>query len=156
MEMGKITLLGSSDVENRIDLLRALFDQSDGSLKHVADWRQRNMNVALIIFLGLLGFGIQQDELVYQLSSSISVFIIMSVFAFWDRKLHKSSHVLHATRDTFGILMSQVINNPDQDISYHRYRSDCEKDAEWFSFQPIIYYLLILSGLVSFFAFLFL
>lgn len=154
--MDEITLLGKSDTKCKFEFLHDLFDQSDKSLKHVSHRRQINMNYALVIFLGLLGFGLKDDELIIKLFSSISIIIIMSIFCFWDRRLHKSSHVLLATRDTFGILISQMINNPGQDITFSRYRDDSGKEAEWFSFQPIIYYLLILCGFLSALGFLYL
>lgn len=152
--MDKITLSQKSDLQDRIALLKAFFDQSDVSVKHVTNWRQRNMNVALVVFFGLLSFGIKQEELSYQLYSSISIIAISSIFTFWDRNLHKQSHVLLATRDSFGELMAQIINNPDENLSFYRYRFECEKEAEWISFQPVVYYLLILSGILSIFAFL--
>jgi len=52
-------------------------------------------------------------------------------------------------------MSAEVLNKPTKDISFPRYRADSEKDAEWFSFQPVIFYALVLGGLLSFLMFLF-
>ena len=148
--MRDITLLGSSDVEHRIDMLSLLFNQAQEKINHIDESRQRNMNYALVIFVGLVGLGIGLDNRVYQLFISAIISIVMFVFCLWDRRLHKISHGWQSSSFTFCRKIGEVINSPDQDITFPRYRADAEKRAECFSFRPMIFYALVLGGFISF------
>ena len=154
--MTEITLLGSSDIEHRINILSILFKQAEEKINHIDESRQRNMNYALVIFAGLFGLGIGLDNLAYQLYISTTILVVMLIFCFWDRRLHKISHGWQSTSRAFCSIIASVINCPDQDISFLHYQSDGEKSAEWKSFQPMIFYTLVLGGLISFFIFPFL
>lgn len=154
--MSQIRLLGSSDSERRLQFLSLLLSQAEESAKHIDESRHRNLNYALLIFAGLFGLGIGVSNLVYQLSISVAIVIVMSIFCFWDRRLHR---IMHGWRSSASILRSkitEVINHPDQDIEFSHYRIEGEKKAEWFSFMPVIFYILVLGGLVSFLVFRFL
>ena len=152
--MSEITLLGSSNIEHRLQILTALYSQAEEKINHIDESRQRNMNYALVIFAGLFGLGIGLNNVVYQLYISTAIFIVMCIFSLWDRRLHKFSHGWQSSSSTFCVKISEVINSPDQDITFLRYQVDGEKKAEWFSFQPMIFYALVLGGLISFFIFL--
>jgi hypothetical protein len=151
-----ITLKGSSNIEYRLRFLSALLSQSEEKINHIDQSRQTNMNYALIIFAGLFGLGIGLEDIFYKLSISTAIFVLMGVFCFWDRRLHKISHGWQCSSTTFCEITSNVINNPKKNFSFPRYREDCEKKAEWFSFQPVIFYALIFGGLISFPLFYFL
>jgi hypothetical protein len=153
--MKEMTLLGSSDSKQRIDFLTTLLNQADEKVKHIDDRRQTSLNYALAIFAGLIGLGIGLNNLSYRLYISVSLFLIMFLFSLWDRRLHKASHGVQASRATFSEKILEMINNPKKDITVPTYRSDCEKNAEWFSLLPTIFYILTLCGLISFFLFLF-
>jgi len=152
--MSEITLRGSGNVEHRLKILSALYSQAEEKINHIDESRQGNMNYALVIFAGLFGLSVGLNNRVYQLYISITIFIVMCIFCLWDRRLHKISHGWRSSSSTFCQTISEVINNPDQDITLPRYRADGEKKAEWFSFQPMIFYALVLGGLISFFIFL--
>jgi hypothetical protein len=70
--------------------------------------------------------------------------------------LHKISHGWPSSSSTFCKTISEVINSPDQDITFPRYRADGEKKAEMVAFQPMIFHALVLGALISFFIFFFL
>jgi hypothetical protein len=152
----EITLLGSSDIEHRINVLTTLLDQAEDKVNHIDESRQRNMNYALVIFAGLVGLGVGLNDLAYQLYTSVTLFVVMSIFCLWDRRLHKISHGWQGSSATFCREIGEVINKPDQDIAFPRYRADAEKRAEWFSFQPMIFYALVFGGVATFLMFLFL
>jgi len=154
--MTDITLLESSDIEHRIGILSILFNQAEEKIRHIDESRQRNMNYALVIFAGLFGLGIGLDNLVYRLYISTTIFIVMLIFCLWDRRLHKISHGWQSSSFTFCRKIGEAMNNPDQDISFPRYRADAEKRVEWRSFQPMIFYALVFGGFISFFIFFFL
>ncbi len=147
--MKEMTLKGSGNIKYRIDFLMALFNQADEKIKHIDDRRQRNLNYAMIIFAGLSGFAVGLDNLAYRLYITIALSLTMLVFCLWDRRLHEASHGLQASLVTFREKIQQIINNPGKNTEFSAYRSDCEKDAEWLSFLPMIYYLLIISASLS-------
>lgn len=147
--MKEITLKGSSNIDQRLDFLTTLFNQANDNIKHIDDRRQTSLNYALAIFAGLLGLAIGLDNFVYQLFISIALSLIMLIFCLWDRRLHRASHGIQASRITFREKIQELINNPRKEIEFPAYRSDRENDAEWLSFLPIIYYVLIVSALLS-------
>jgi len=152
--MNEVTLLGSSDIEHRLQFLSTLLIQAEEKINHIDESRQRNLNFALIIFAGLFGLGIGLNNLVYKLSISTAIFILMCIFCLWDRRLHRISHGWQSARSTFCASISEVINTPKKDITFPRYRADGERKAEVFSFQPIIFYALVVGGLISFAVFI--
>ena len=151
-----ITFNGSDDIEYRLQFLSTLLVQSEEKINHIDQSRQTNMNYALLIFAGLFGLGIGLENIIYKLSISTALFIIMLFFCFWDRRLHKVSHGWQYTSSFYCKIISDVINEPKKKISFRRYLKDYEKKAEWFSFQPMIFYTLVIGGLISFPLFYFL
>ncbi len=154
--MRQITLKGSSNIEHRLDFLMTLLKQADEKIKHIDDRRQTSLNYAMAIFAGLLGLAIGLNNFAYQLYISIALSLIMFIFCLWDRRLHKASHGLQASLITFREKIQETINSPRKNTEFPAYRSEYEKNAEWFSFLPIIYYVLIVSALLSSIIFFFL
>jgi hypothetical protein len=113
------------------------------------------MNYALLIFAGLFGVGVGLDNMVYKLAISTAIVLLMCIFCLWDRRLHKISHGWQSSNKTYCEMSAEVINKPTKDISFPRYSTDNEKNAEWFSFQPVVFYALVLGGLLLFLIFLF-
>jgi hypothetical protein len=150
-----ITLIGSKNIEHRVKFLSELLSQSEEKINHIDKSRQTNLNYALLIFAGLFGLGVGLNNIVYKLAISTVIALLMCIFCFWDRRLHKVSHGWQSTNKTYCEKSVDVINNPTKDITFPRYRTDSEKNAEWFSFQPIIFYALVLGGLLSFVIFIF-
>jgi hypothetical protein len=147
--MKEMTLKGSSDIKYRFDFLMALFNQANDIMKHIDDRRQTSLNYALAIFAGLLGLAIGINNLIYRLYITIALSLIMLIFCMWDRRLHKANHGVQASLRTYREKIQELINNPSKDLEFPTYRLDHEKDAEWFSFLPIIYYVLIVSAVLA-------
>jgi hypothetical protein len=150
-----ITLAGSKNIEHRLKFLSELLSQSEDKINHIDKSRQTNMNYALLIFAGLFGVGVGLDNMVYKLAISTAIVLLMCIFCLWDRRLHKISHGWQSSNKTYCEMSAEVINKPTKDISFPRYSTDNEKNAEWFSFQPVVFYALVLGGLLLFLIFLF-
>ncbi len=127
----------------------ALYNQANTVIKNIDDRRQTSLNYAMAIFAGLLGLAIGLNNLAYRLYLTIALSLIMLMFCMWDRRLHKASHGVQASLMTFRENIQELINGPSKNLEFPTYRSDREKDAEWFSFLPIIYYVLIISALLA-------
>lgn len=153
--MKEIVLSGSSDQKLRVDILSSLLTKAREKINHIDELRQRNLNYALIIFVGLFGIGMGVKNLEYKLFVSASIFLLMLIFASWDRRLHKINHGWRKTSSTLCQKICEIVNNPTQDISFRLYYKNGEKIAEWFGFLPVIFYALVLGSLISYFIFTF-
>ena len=80
---------------------------------------------------------------------AIALLVIMIVFCLLDRRTHTYIHGWRATEKQFMELLSNLINKPEEDVSYLRYIKEGEKTAELFALQPIIYYLLDASAIIN-------
>ena len=149
-----ITLVGSKDVEHRLKFLSELLKESEDKINHIDKSRQTNMNYALLIFAGLFGIGVGLDYIVYKLAISTAIVLLMCIFCLWDRRLHKISHGWQSSNKTYCEMSAALINSPTKEISFPRYRKDSEKKAEYFSFQPVIFYVLVLGGLLTYILFI--
>lgn len=146
-------LLGSDDTENlklRISFLTKELESAEKKEIHINEIRQANMNYALIIFAGLFTFGLGLLTGLLLVTSSLSLFLLMTAFCFMDRRYHQYIHGWRKTQKIIENKISVLINNPKRDIEFPRYYIEGEEEAENFSMQPIIYYLLILGGLIHF------
>ena len=142
-------LLGSSDINHRIEFLTNLYNKAGEIMLHLDKLRQRNMNYALLIFGGLFGLGIKIDGLTSKVTLSSLITIIMIIFTLWDRQIHRYRHGWESTRSTFYRKIGEIINDHAIDLEIEQYRVSGEKKAEWISIQPIIFYFLILGGILS-------
>jgi len=152
--MGTI-LKGTGCQEKRIELLTTLLTKAREKTDHIDEIRGRNMNYALLIFAGLFGVGMAVEHVLYQFSISTAIVSIMLIFTFWDRRLHKINHGWRRTGSLYCEKITEIINDPGKDVSFCQYYFEKKKKVEWFGFQPIIYYLLVLGGVSSHFIFSF-
>ena len=147
--MEEITLSGKSDIKERLEILSDLFKNAQEKVHHITDIRQRNMNYSLLIFAGLFSIGIKLNDITAQLILSITLTLIMLIFCLWDRQLHKYSHGWQKSSYTFYKKQIKIINNHENDVKFYRYDRKGEKTAQLKSFQPIVYYLLVVGALLS-------
>ena len=151
--MNDITLKGTSDLGHRIELLRMLYDKAVEKVNHSDMFRQRNMNYSLVIFGALMTVGIKLDDLLSRAIVSGTLLALTIIFCLWDRRWHKTKHGWDRSSRMYHTKLEELVNNPTNDTVYRRYYEDGEKSAEWFSFQPIVFYFLIVASIVSFFLF---
>jgi hypothetical protein len=151
-----ITLSGSDDKENirnRIAFLTSLLNNSEEKRNHLDELRQKTMNYALLTFAGLFGFGLTLSTRFNSFYISIPLTLIMIIFCLLDGRLHKVGHGWQYSLRIFIEKMSEVINYPTKDITFLTYSVEGEKGAELLGFQRVIFYLLVLGGILSFFVF---
>lgn len=147
-----VELKGSEDENNtqqRINYLSLLLNNAVENNNHIDKLRQNYLNFALLIFAGLFGFG----SSLFSKTEHLFIFyipipLIMSVFFLLDRKLHKLSHGWSHLRKVFTKKISELINKPTEDISFYRWYPESHKYAKWYSLQSIIYFALIVGGII--------
>ena len=150
MEVQKITLSKSADKSLRIQVITILHEKSEGKVFHADTFRQRNMNYALVIFAGLIAAEIKLGNEIphYILSSTLT--ILMVIFAIWDRRWHMIKHGWDATAAAAYDNLAKLANNPEQDLTFFTFEKKGEKTAEWNSWQPIVFYFLVVASGASF------
>lgn len=151
--MIEITLKGTSDLDHRIELLRMLYNIAIEKVNHSDMFRQRNMNYSLVIFGALMAVGIKLDGLLSRAIVSGTLFVLTVIFCLWDRRWHKTKHGWDHSGRIYYKKMEEMVNEPSKDIGYKQYYVEGEQSAEWFSFQPIVFYFLVVASLSSFFLF---
>ena len=81
---------------------------------------------------------------------SATLLIFMLIFCIWDRRWHKIKHGWQATAKDAYCNICELVNNKEQDIFMPLYKSSSERNAEAFSWQPIVFYFLVLGTALSF------
>jgi len=148
-----ITLKASVDINRRIETLTLLFNKAEAKVNHADMYRQRNMNYCLVIFAGLIALGVNLNEYIAQVIISSTLLVFMLIFCIWDRRWHKVKHGWQGTAVTAYRNICNLTNNNDVEISFYLYEVDYEAKAEFDSWQPIVYYTLLASSLLSFLLF---
>ena len=151
--MKEITLKGSSDIGQRIELLSMLFSKAEEKVRHSDTFRQRNMNYSLVTFGAFMALGIRFDPFISRGILSGTLFVLMVIFCSWDRRWHKTKHGWDYSSRVYFQKMQEMVNDPDQDISFKLYYLEGEQSAEGSSFQPLVFYFLIVASVISFFLF---
>lgn len=147
--MTTITLKGTADFSSRIQLLRDLHDSTAEKVNRTDSIRQNNLVLATAVFAGLMSFALTLHNWSSQCVVSAALFVLMTILCLWDRRWHKTKHGWDETRKTAYAMMAQLINSPTDDVTFPRYDSDGENDAQWGSLLPMIYYLMILGATAS-------
>ncbi len=149
--MKEYILKGSSDKENidrRIAFLTKLYEKADEKGTHLSELRQKSMNYALVIFAAMFTFTMKFSDGFYSIFVSLALLCTIFVFCGLDRRFHQYIHGWRGTKTSFMERITNVINDPGQDIKFQRYWKEGEKTAEIKSLQLIIFYFLIFAGCV--------
>ena len=127
-----------------------LLSNAEIKANRLAELRQKNMNYALLTFAGLftVSLGLFDSNELYSFLASVALFVMMIIFCWGDRRLHKYIHGWRQTRKDFVKLLTELINDPTKDVTFMRYNRQGERGAEVFSIQPLIFYLLVIGGAV--------
>lgn len=150
-ETKEIKLTKVADLEKRIQILTLLFNKAEAKVTHADTFRQRNMNYALAVFAGLIAIRLKLQGIGAQYILSVTLLILSGIFCIWDRKWHKTKHGWDSTSRNCYEKLVTLVNNPDQDVLFLRYDSAGEHTTEWTSWQPIVFYFLVLGSIASFF-----
>ena len=137
--------------QTRIDFLTNMLNNSEAKMNHIDGLRQRNMNIAAIIFAAMCTFAFQSSGRAFRPLSFIALVLIMVVFSLLDRRLHRFQHGWRKTRLRFVEALRYVINDPNCDVTVQRYYEEGEREAEPFALQPVLYYILTLAAAGSLF-----
>jgi hypothetical protein len=149
--MQQITLAKSADPQRRIDAIQLLVRKAEDKVIHADTFRQRNMNYALVVFAGLIGLRSNVHDATNQVVISTTLLVLSIVFCVWDRRWHRVKHGWDSTGKACYNCIVQLTNDPNQDVSFPAYDSKAEQGAEWRSWQPVVFYLLVAASVGSFF-----
>jgi hypothetical protein len=148
--MSEITLSKSADKSVRIQVLTMLYEKAEGKVFHADTFRQRNMNYALAIFAGLIAAELKLGNQVPHYILSATLTILMTIFTVWDRRWHKTKHGWDATSRACYRNLAKLTNNSEQDVTFATYEAKGEGTAELGSWQPIVFYFLVVASVASF------
>lgn len=140
------TLSGETDpgsITRRQGLLDTLFKDARDKGIEIAQLRQKNLNLAIIIFAALFTFSFRFSTGWYSVAVSAALVFIMGVFSILDRRFHKFIHGFRASERHLTGTMVALLNEPSSDLVFRRYISAGKKTAEWRAWQPIITYALV-------------
>lgn len=148
-----VTIHKNADLAKRIEVLTLLFRKAETKVNHADNYRQRNMNYSLVIFAGLIGLGVNLSQYPAKVMISSTLLILMIIFCVWDRRWHRIKHGWQGTaKDTY-IKICEMISDPKRDMTVILYKSKSEENTEFFSWQPIVYYFLVIGAALSFWLF---
>jgi len=148
--MSEITLLKSADKSDRIQVLTMLHEKAERNVFHADTFRQRNMNYALVIFAGIIAAEVRLKNQVPHYVLSATLTILMIIFAIWDRRWHKISHGWRATGKACFRNLAELVNNPANNLTFLAYVPGGKGKAEWCSWQPIVFYFLVVASVASY------
>jgi hypothetical protein len=144
-----ITLTALLDDKYKIDILSTVYSKTEEMIMHYDNLRQRNLNIALIIFAGLFGLGIKTEPKNYQVLISIAIILLMLIFFRIDRKFHTRTHGFRGS--TFKLLHKIGKIREGEEIKFEKFDDEYAKKAEWKSMHTVIYYFLIIGGIATYF-----
>lgn len=102
--------------EQRIAFLIKLYEKAGERGAQLNAMRQRNLNLAIVIFAAMFTFTIKFSGGLYSIFVSLALLCIMIVFCLFDRRIHKFIHGWRKTRIMFIEKITDAINNSKQDI----------------------------------------
>lgn len=150
-----ITLNSSANPNQRIEAITLLHELANDRVKHSDSFRQRNLIWATVTFAGLMGFGTTLPDWPSQCIVSTTLSVLMVILCLWDRRWHRTKHGWDSTRKLCYQELVKIVNDPSQPAEFPRYDRAAQEEAEWTSFLPIVYYLLVAGAVASLFAFRF-
>lgn len=133
----------------KLDLLASLASDAKDMLKHVDQYRQRELSIALIVFAGLIGFSVTLNEIAALLVYLILT-ITMSFLARHDRSLHKSSHGWRNSWVQLRHHTNFAVKNPGETVDIQVYYKSYEEKAELWALVPKLYYGFVLIAFLLF------
>jgi hypothetical protein len=142
---------GATGNDGRVGLLTTLANLTLAKETHIDGLRQRNITIALAVFAGVFSFRLASQDVTTGFFASVALTALMVFFTVLDRRLHMFSHGWRHTRWEITDRLAQVINAPTGTADFFRYYPEAEKDAEWGALQPVIFYCLVVGGILSFF-----
>lgn len=145
------TLRGSPDAESitrRQGLLGAMFENARSKGNELAQLRQTNLNFSLLIFAALFTFSFQFTKGWYSVAGSAALCFTMSVFCLMDRKFHKFMHGWRETEIHLTERMTNLLNQPEDDLKFRRHMVEAQETAQLTGLQPMITYALVLASTI--------
>lgn len=149
IKLNHITLSSTLGKDEKLKILSQVYNKIEEMIMHFDNLRQRNLNFALVVFAGLFGLSVKIGTNTNQFLIPAVITAIMFIFLRIDRKYHIYSHGFQWTSYFLIHKMGEVDNG--RDIKFDKYNYKFSKTAELLSLQSVIYYCLIIGGILAYF-----
>ena len=143
-----IILKASGEIAQKVMFVRNLYDKAQEKISHFDRLRQQVLNVAVIVFSGVLAFVMKTDDIFVKCASCAAVPIVMLLFWYRDHRYHRSTHGFAASMYIFTQVIAHLIENPKDDVSFLQYHAAGETSVRRFSVHGLIYAVLSVSALL--------
>ena len=143
-----ITLRSSRSATERITFVQNLYDKAHDKVIHFDKLRHQVLNFAIVVFSALLAFVLKEDNISLQVIGCVGVAGLMVIFRYVDHRYHTYTHGFSGSMFVFNQVIAQLLNNPEEDISFFQYHTPSEEKVQQLSLQTIIYFALGVSALV--------
>ena len=147
----KITLSPELEHEEKLQILIAVYNKIEEYIMHFDNLRSKNFNFALVIFAALFSIGIYLNTPRQRIIVSTVITVFMIMFLLIERKYHKYSHGFQTP--SYQLIHEMANINKKSPITIIKFDEKYASEAEKYSLQAVIYYLLILGGILSYFIF---
>jgi hypothetical protein len=139
---------GDSDRdEMRIAFLNQMLKLAESKGALLAEFRQKNLNYALLAFGGLAAFCFTRTGARSATYVACGLIAFMTIFCSWDRRLHRYTHGWRHMKNLCLTNISRIIKDSEVSIRMPSYVKKAEVEAERISFMPLIYYALVIAAL---------
>ena len=143
-----IELKASARLEQRISLITTLLNNADVKVNHFDGLRQRNLVMAMAIFAGLAGFTLRAPSSLQAIVTASALIVLMIAFLVLDHRLDKYNCGWQGTRKKFVRALRDVVNNPNDMVSFPQYHWRGERFATTTGLKSTIHVLLIAGSIL--------
>ena len=130
----------------RVEVITALLNNAEAKVNHFDNLRQGNLVVAIAIFSGLFGFGIQSDNSTVATLTALTLGVVMAIFHMLNHRFHKYSEGWQGTARHMARALAMAVSEPHEAVSFFRYRRASEQRAKQRGFHYWLYLLLTVGG----------
>jgi len=147
-----LNFVSNEGKDPRFTLQLELLKSSQEKVNHIDELRSKYMNFALVVFAGLYALG-SKAQSAFRPVISVVLALMMVAFCLLDGRLHKISHQWQSLRTLHYKNIVQLINQPADPLVYDMWDATQVGAAQGTSLQRILFYVLIVGGLLSFLSF---
>lgn len=142
-----VDLTGSSDPANRLTFMIAILNSVDAKVNHFDGLRQRNLALAMAIFAGLSTFALRAGDRLQATLTALALGILMGLLWVLDHRLDRYNCGWQQTRRGLLNAIQEVLNHPDDEVSFLRYDASGERHASLRGLKSVLHLLLLVGAL---------
>lgn len=117
----------NSSIENRATFINSLYEKAVQKVNHLDNLKRTNLTISLLIFSGLSGFILSNQDSFLCILTSV-LLLSINIFTYFSEKKLSSYHIgWQEASIKLAESYLQLLNNPDRDISIVRYDKNAER-----------------------------